>query len=46
MQKIIPHLWYDKEALEAASCYVSLFGNSKILHTVTLSDTQRTRENL
>ncbi|MDD2970017.1 MAG: VOC family protein [Lachnospiraceae bacterium] len=39
MQKIIPHLWYDKEALEAASWYVSLFGNSKILHTVTLSDT-------
>jgi predicted 3-demethylubiquinone-9 3-methyltransferase (glyoxalase superfamily) len=25
MQKIVPHLWYDKEAKEAASFYVSLF---------------------
>lgn len=26
MQKIIPHLWYDKEAIEAARFYVSIFG--------------------
>ncbi len=31
MQKIIPHLWYDKEAREAAEFYVSVFGgDSKI----------------
>lgn len=39
MQKIIPHLWYDKEALEAASLYVSLFEDSKILHIRVISDT-------
>ena len=39
MQKIIPHLWYDKEALEAATWYVSLFENSKIGHVSTISDT-------
>lgn len=26
MQKIIPHLWFDKEAKEAAEFYVSVFG--------------------
>ena len=30
MQKIIPHLWFDKEAIEAADFYVSIFPNSKI----------------
>lgn len=25
MQKIVPHLWYDKEAKEAALFYTSLF---------------------
>lgn len=39
MQKIIPHLWFDKEAKEAAAFYVSLFPNSKITHTATLHDT-------
>lgn len=39
MQKIIPHLWYDKEALEAANWYVSLFENSKIINVVTIPDT-------
>jgi predicted 3-demethylubiquinone-9 3-methyltransferase (glyoxalase superfamily) len=39
MQKIIPHLWYDKEALEAATWYVSLFENSEIEHVSTISDT-------
>ena len=33
MQKIIPHLWFDKEAKEAVKFYVSLFPNSKITHT-------------
>jgi predicted 3-demethylubiquinone-9 3-methyltransferase (glyoxalase superfamily) len=39
MQKIIPHLWYDKEAKEAAALYTSLFPDSSITHTSTLSGT-------
>jgi predicted 3-demethylubiquinone-9 3-methyltransferase (glyoxalase superfamily) len=34
MQKITPFLWYDGKAEEAASLYVSIFKNSKIV-TVT-----------
>ena len=30
MQKITPHLWFDKEAEEAAEYYASIFKNSKI----------------
>jgi predicted 3-demethylubiquinone-9 3-methyltransferase (glyoxalase superfamily) len=30
MQKIVPFLWFDTEAEEAAQFYVSLFRNSKI----------------
>lgn len=39
MQKITPHLWFDKEAKEAAEFYVSIFPNSKIKHTTILQDT-------
>jgi predicted 3-demethylubiquinone-9 3-methyltransferase (glyoxalase superfamily) len=39
MQKIIPHLWFDKEAVEAAKLYVSLFEDSKIINTTTIPDT-------
>jgi predicted 3-demethylubiquinone-9 3-methyltransferase (glyoxalase superfamily) len=39
MQKIIPHLWYDKEAKEAAEFYISLFPGSKITNVTTLHDT-------
>lgn len=39
MQKIIPHLWYDKEAKEAAQFYVSLFENSKIANVISLENT-------
>ena len=39
MQKIIPHLWFDKEAEEAAEFYTSLFPNSKITNVTTLHDT-------
>lgn len=39
MMKIVPHLWYDKEAIEAVSFYVSLFENSKIISTVVLENT-------
>jgi predicted 3-demethylubiquinone-9 3-methyltransferase (glyoxalase superfamily) len=39
MQKITPHLWFDKEANEAAEFYTSLFKDSKIKHKATLHDT-------
>lgn len=38
-QKIVPHLWFDKEAKEAAEFYVSVFPHSRITNVVTLSDT-------
>lgn len=31
MQKIIPHLWFDGKAEEAANFYISIFKNSKIV---------------
>jgi predicted 3-demethylubiquinone-9 3-methyltransferase (glyoxalase superfamily) len=39
MQKIIPHLWFDKEADEASKFYVSLFENSKLKDKTILNDT-------
>jgi predicted 3-demethylubiquinone-9 3-methyltransferase (glyoxalase superfamily) len=39
MQKITPHLWFDKEAKEAAEFYTSAFPNSKITHVTTLHHT-------
>lgn len=39
MQKIVPHLWFDKEAKEAAQFYTSLFSNSEVTNTTTLHDT-------
>ncbi|RIK23650.1 MAG: hypothetical protein DCC52_13065 [Chloroflexi bacterium] len=30
MQKIIPYLWFDRQAEEAANFYVSLFKNSRV----------------
>lgn len=38
-QKIVPHLWFDKEASEAAKFYCSVFPNSRVLNTTTLHDT-------
>jgi predicted 3-demethylubiquinone-9 3-methyltransferase (glyoxalase superfamily) len=38
-QKIVPHLWFDKEAREAADFYVSAFKNSKIMNTSQLHNT-------
>ena len=32
MQKIIPHLWFDHQAEEAAAFYTSVFNNSRIIH--------------
>lgn len=39
MQKITPHLWFDKEAGEAATFYTSIFKDSKIKDTTTLHNT-------
>lgn len=39
MQKLVPHLWYDKEAKEAAELYTSLFPNSKINNVTTIKNT-------
>jgi predicted 3-demethylubiquinone-9 3-methyltransferase (glyoxalase superfamily) len=39
MPKITPHLWFDKEAKEAAGLYTSIFKDSKIKSTTTLADT-------
>jgi len=38
-EKIIPHLWFDTQAKEAAEWYVNLFPNSKITHSSTLHNT-------
>ncbi len=48
MQKIVPHLWFNKEATEAAHFYVSAFasihspqatGNSEVTHTTLIRNT-------
>lgn len=39
MQKIVPHLWFDTQAKEAAAFYVSLFENSKVNWVTVLKDT-------
>jgi predicted 3-demethylubiquinone-9 3-methyltransferase (glyoxalase superfamily) len=39
MKPITPHLWFDKEAKEAAEFYCSVFPNSKINSIQTLRDT-------
>jgi len=39
MQKITPHLWFDKEAREAAEFYTALFPDSKVTNITTLRDT-------
>ncbi len=38
MQKITPHLWFDKEAKEAAQFYTSIFANSKITNITTIHE--------
>jgi hypothetical protein len=39
LQKIVPHLWFDKEAKEAAAFYTSLFKDSKVNSVSTITDT-------
>lgn len=36
---IVPHLWYDKEAKEAAEFYTSIFPDSTVTRLTTLHDT-------
>ncbi len=39
MQKITPHLWFDREAKDAAKLYTSIFRDGKIKSTNTLRNT-------
>lgn len=39
MQKIVPHLWFDTQAKEAAEFYTSLFPNSRVTNISTIHDT-------
>lgn len=39
MKRIVPHLWYDKEAKEAALFYISLFEESKVLNVTVIENT-------
>ncbi|AIF83205.1 hypothetical protein NTE_01132 [Candidatus Nitrososphaera evergladensis SR1] len=39
VQKITPHLWFDKEAKEATEFYVSIFPNSRITNVTTIHNT-------
>ncbi len=39
MQKITPHLWFDKGAKEAADFYCSVFPDSKITHSSVMKGT-------
>jgi predicted 3-demethylubiquinone-9 3-methyltransferase (glyoxalase superfamily) len=39
LKKIIPHLWFDREAAEAADFYVALFPESEILSQTLIPDT-------
>ncbi|WP_018930533.1 VOC family protein [Gracilibacillus lacisalsi] len=38
-QNIIPHLWYDKEANEAATFYTTIFPDSRITNRTVLKET-------
>jgi predicted 3-demethylubiquinone-9 3-methyltransferase (glyoxalase superfamily) len=39
IHKLVPHLWFDKEAKEAAGFYTSLFSNSRETDITTTPDT-------
>ena len=39
MKKITPHLWFDKEAVEAAEFYAATLPNSKVTNVSTIYDT-------
>lgn len=46
IQNIVPHLWFDKEANEAASFYTSIFPDSRITNETALHDTPSGDSNL
>lgn len=37
--KLVPHLWFDKEAKEAAEYYASIFRDSEVINVTTISST-------
>ena len=37
-QQLVPNLWFDTAALEAAEFYVSIFPNSKIVHVARYTE--------
>ncbi|MDQ3956209.1 MAG: VOC family protein [Actinomycetota bacterium] len=39
MPRITPHLWFDKEAVEAAELYTTAFPDGKVTNVSTLKDT-------
>jgi predicted 3-demethylubiquinone-9 3-methyltransferase (glyoxalase superfamily) len=39
MQRIVPHLWFDTQAVEAAKFYSTVFENSKVLNISQIKDT-------
>ena len=39
MKQITPHLWFDKEAKEAAEFYCSVFPHSRITNVTTITNT-------
>ncbi len=39
MTKIVPHLWYDDNAREAAEFYISLFDGSRLVYSAIVEDT-------
>jgi predicted 3-demethylubiquinone-9 3-methyltransferase (glyoxalase superfamily) len=39
MTKIVPHLWYNDNAREAAEFYMSLMGGSRLVYRVIIEDT-------
>ena len=38
-QSIVPHLWFDNEAIEAAGFYTSVFPESMVSSITTIKDT-------
>ncbi len=45
-KNIVPHLWFDKEAAEAAKFYTSIFPESNMTNSTTLNDTPSGDANL
>jgi predicted 3-demethylubiquinone-9 3-methyltransferase (glyoxalase superfamily) len=39
MPQIVPHLWFDTQAKDAAELYTSLLGNSEVTNVTTITDT-------